>query len=72
MGINIDGEKLNHLCFADDIVLIADSMQEAQHMLQTLHEAAGKVGLKINLSKTQFMTNLVLSDTIKIDNGNID
>lgn len=28
MGVNINGEKLNHLRFAEDIVLIADRIDE--------------------------------------------
>lgn len=72
IGINIDGEKLNHLCFADDIVLITDNMPEAQTMMQNLCEAAERVGLEINISKTQYMTNLILSDSIKINNNNIE
>lgn len=72
MGINIDGENLSHLCFADDIVLITDDTAKAQTMLQNLQTAAEKVGLEINLSKTQYMTNLVLSNSLKINNINIE
>lgn len=72
MGINIDGEKLNHLRFADDILIIADSMHEAKQMLQRLGEASNAVGLKINTNKTQYMTNLVMSEAIKIDGISIE
>ena len=67
-GINIDGKLINHLCFADDIILITDNIQEAQNMLDMLNDASEKVGLKINLSKTQYMTNLVLSGNLNINN----
>lgn len=30
LGINIHGKKLNHLCFADDIVLVTDDLGEAK------------------------------------------
>ncbi|GBP17157.1 Putative uncharacterized transposon-derived protein F52C9.6 [Eumeta japonica] len=43
-GINIDGKKLNHLRFADSLVLITDNATTLQHMLQQLTEASRKVG----------------------------
>ncbi|XP_022816835.1 uncharacterized protein LOC111349816 [Spodoptera litura] len=57
IGISIDGKKLNHLRFADDLVLITDNATTLQHMLQQLSEASRKVGLTMNLSKTKLMTN---------------
>lgn len=64
MGVNINGEKLNHLRFADDIVLIADSIGDATLMLEGLCLASKKVGLKINMMKTEIMTNLVLGGSV--------
>lgn len=61
LGINIDGEYLNHLRFTDDIMLIADRLDDAQKMLDDLNNSTRQVGLNINFSKTQFMTNLVPS-----------
>jgi len=46
--INIDDKRLNNLRFADDIVLIADDIQEAQEMLTELANATTKIGLQIN------------------------
>lgn len=64
--INIDREWLNHRCFADDIVLIiTDNIQEAQLMLEILNNDGSKIGLKINLTKTHFITNLVLRNALK-------
>lgn len=34
VGININGENLNHLQFADDIVLISDRLEKAIRMLE--------------------------------------
>lgn len=34
-GVNVDGVRLNHLRFADDIVLITDSPEHASEMLRT-------------------------------------
>ena len=56
-GINIDGEHLSHLIFADDIVLVAKSPEELESMLTDIHLASKPVGLSMNLSKTKVMLN---------------
>ncbi|KAK4876845.1 hypothetical protein RN001_009351 [Aquatica leii] len=71
-GININGELLNHLRFADDLVLITDKIDEANKMLQELKAASKEVGLDINYTKTRYMTNLVLSDNISADDIKIE
>ncbi|XP_029658895.1 uncharacterized protein LOC115232884 [Formica exsecta] len=71
LGINVDGENLNHLRFADDIVLITDCLGKAGEMLLKLTSASHKVGLKINDGKTQFMTNLVPSRNILLEGKEI-
>jgi hypothetical protein len=71
MGINIDGERLNHLRFADDVVLIADNLQDTVSMLHSLKSLSERAGLKINFEKTKLMTNLVMSGNITIDNNTI-
>ena len=55
--INIDGEHLSHLIFADDIVLIAKSPEELESMLTDIHLASKPVGLSMNLTKTKVMLN---------------
>lgn len=55
-GININGGKLTHLRFADDIAIIATSVEDLQSMLEDLQQASCKIGLKMNINKTQFMT----------------
>ncbi|GBP81972.1 LINE-1 reverse transcriptase homolog [Eumeta japonica] len=57
VGININGRYLSHLRFADDIVLLSESTNQLQEMINTLHEESRKVGLEINLTKTNIMTN---------------
>src|SRR5438477_9885696 len=56
-GITINGVKLNHLRFADDIVLITNSDEEAQEMLNELNQESNKLGMKINMKKTKVMYN---------------
>jgi hypothetical protein len=54
-GINIDGENLNHLRFADDIILIATTTTDLQQMIQEVEEKSKAVGLKLNLQKTKVL-----------------
>ncbi|KAJ1366370.1 hypothetical protein KIN20_027010 [Parelaphostrongylus tenuis] len=57
MGVKIDGRQLNHLRFADDIVLITPNISQAERMLTDFDNACGKIGLQLNLTKTMFMRN---------------
>lgn len=57
MGLNIDGRRLSHLRFADDIVLFANTPEELTKMITELAAESEKVGLKINPEKTKLMTN---------------
>ena len=56
-GININGEYLNHLRFADDIVIISETKEQLQGMLQELATESLKRGLRLNKGKTKTMTN---------------
>lgn len=55
-GININGTFLNHLRFADDIILLTDNPETLQTMLQDLSQESKKVGLTMNKAKTKIMT----------------
>jgi hypothetical protein len=56
-GISINGEKLNHLRFADDIVLISTTATEVSDMLNQLNDESKRLGMKINMKKTKAMFN---------------
>ena len=56
-GININGERLTNLRFADDVVLIAKSAEELEQMLDSLNTVSQEVGLTMNEAKTKVMTN---------------
>jgi len=49
-----------------------DRIDHAREMLNRLDEASCRVGLKINMSKTQYMTNLVPSQNIIFEGGEIE
>ena len=55
MGVKVDGRQLHHLRFADDIVLITPNIEQAERMLADFDCACGKIGLRLNLTKTMFM-----------------
>ncbi|CAG9133443.1 unnamed protein product [Plutella xylostella] len=56
-GICINGEYMSHLRFADDIVIMAESLQELSWVLSGLNAASRRVGLGMNLDKTKVMYN---------------
>ncbi|XP_063589368.1 uncharacterized protein LOC134766400 [Penaeus indicus] len=55
-GINIDGEQLVHLDFADDI-LMAHSPQELEKLLNDINNNSKPVGLNMHLGKIKVMFN---------------
>ena len=63
---------MNHLRFADDIVLLSDNPDDLQIMIHELNEASLNVGLEMNLSKTKIMTNDTIPATIKVNRTAIE
>jgi hypothetical protein len=56
-GIEIDGNRLSHLRFADDIVLISNDPDELQAMADELEQSTSPIGLKINPAKTKLLAS---------------
>ncbi|CAH2104094.1 unnamed protein product [Euphydryas editha] len=56
-GILLNGKYLNHLRFADDIAILAETPKDLEEMVTTLDHESKKVGLDMNTSKTKIMTN---------------
>ena len=55
-GIKTAGRNVNHLRYADDTILMAESKEELKSLLMKLKEESEKVGLKLNIQKTKIMT----------------
>ena len=53
-GIKIAGRNINHLRYADDTTLMAES-EELKSLLIKVKEESEKVGLKLNIQKTKIM-----------------
>ena len=55
-GIKIARRNINHLRYADDTTLMAES-EELKSLLMKVKEESGKVGLKLNIQKTKIMAS---------------
>ena len=56
-GIKIAGRNINHLRYADDTTLMAESEEELKSLLMKVKEESKKVGLKLNIQKTKIMAS---------------
>ena len=56
-GIKIAGRNMNHLRYADETTLIAESEEELKSRWMKVKEESEKVGLKLNIQKTKIMAS---------------
>ena len=56
-GIQIAGRNINHLRYADDTTLMAESEEELKSLLMKVKEEGEKVGLKLNIQKMKSMAS---------------
>ena len=56
-GIKIAGRNINSLRYADDTTLMAESEEELKSLLMKVKEESEKVGLKLNIQKTNIMAS---------------
>ena len=54
-GIKIAGRNINHLRYADDTTLMAESEEELKSLLMKVKVESEKVGLKLNIQKMKIM-----------------
>ena len=54
-GIKIAGRNINNFWYADDTTLMAESEEELKSFLMKVKEESEKVGLKLNIQKTNTM-----------------
>ena len=56
-GIKIAGRNINHLRYADDTTLMAESKEELKSLLMKVKEESENVDLKLSIQKTKIMTS---------------
>ena len=56
-GIKTAKRNINHLRYADDTTLMAESEEELKSLLMKVKEMSKKVGLKLNIQKTKIMAS---------------
>ena len=57
VGIKIAGRNINNLRYADDTTLMAEREEELKGILMKVKEESEKVGLKLNIQKTNIMAS---------------
>ena len=56
-GIKIAWRNINNLRYADDTSLMAENKEELKSLLMKVKEESEKVGLKLNIQKTEIMAS---------------
>ena len=56
-GIRIAERNINHLRYADDTTVMAESEGELKSLLMKVKVESDKVGLKLNIQKTKIMAS---------------
>ena len=60
-GIKIAGRNTNNLRYADDTTLMAESKEELKSLLMKVKEKSEKVGLTLNIQKTEIMASVPIT-----------
>ena len=56
-GIKMAGRNINNLRYTDATTLMAESEEELKSLLMKVKEESEKVGLKLNIQKTEIMAS---------------
>ena len=56
-GIKIVGRNINHLRYAEDTTLMAESEEELKSLLMKVKEESEKVGLRLNIQQMKIMAS---------------
>ena len=60
-GKQQNGRNINHLKYADDITLMAESEEELKSLLMKVKVESEKAGLKLNIQKTKIMASVLIT-----------
>ena len=67
-GIEIGDGRINALFYADDGMILEESIEETERAIKQLVEVAGKYGLKINREKSKIIMFNMKTDQTEIEN----
>ena len=62
-GMKISGRNINHLRYADDTTLMAESEEELKSLQMKVKEESEKVGLKLNIQKTKIRSHHFMANS---------
>ena len=54
-GLNINGQDITNIRYADDTIILAESEQQLQHMIDKLGATCEQYGMAMNVKKTKTM-----------------
>ena len=70
-GIKIARRNINHLRYADDTTLLAESEEELKSLLMKVKEESEKAGLKLNIQKMKIMASGPIT-SLEIDGETVE
>ncbi|GFO50048.1 endonuclease-reverse transcriptase [Plakobranchus ocellatus] len=71
-GLNVDGETLKNLKFADDIALVTEKVENMEEQLNVLNNISLESGLKMHKGKTKYMNNFESNKDITIEKEKVE
>ena len=72
-GIKIARRNFNHLRYADDNTLVAESKEQLKSLLMKVKEESEKDGLKLSIQKNKIMASVPITSSHRWgNNGNND
>ena len=66
-GVRFGGVNINNIRYADDTVLIADTEEKLQRLVDGLNEGCGRYGLKVNIGKTEVLGVTKRTDQLPVN-----
>ena len=66
-GIKIVGRNINNIRYADDTVLLADTEERLQELIDRLDEEGRAIGLKINIGKPELMGVTKRTEQLRVE-----
>lgn len=72
IGVKIGGRNINNLRYTDDTTLLVESKKGLEELIQIVKNKSEKVGLSLNIKKTNILTTATNTIKIRIDSEEIE